>query len=303
MGTKGLLFFVSFLLLISLLVSYWFIPFQNTYFVPANANTNFNTDYSNQSQMQFYPNLRFLSSNISYSIEECPLNKKGEMEMAFEIIANKTILKFYPVYYEPEIIVTCQSTNKFEGDLFIAGEGGPVNITSSGEYNIIHQGAILLIRDSNCGTPNVAIHELLHVLGFEHSPNRYNIMYNVSKCGQEIGEDMLGKIKEIYSIPSYPDIAFTNVSVFMNGRYLNSNFTVRNIGLNYSQESKIKIYADEKLVEEVNIEKLEVGTGMKINLQNIFVNKLSVKEITFSIDYPLEELEKNNNEVILKIKS
>jgi len=303
MEAKRFLFFACLLLLISLLGVYWFIPFQDTYFFSSDANTNFSTNNSSQGQMQFYSNLRFLSSNISYRIESCPLDKRGEMEQAFSIIANRTILNFYSVDSNEQILVNCQSTNKFEGELFIAGEGGPVNITSSGGYSIIYQGAILLIRDSNCETPNIAIHELLHVLGFEHSSNKYNVMYPVSRCGQEIGQDILDEINRLYAIPAYPDLAFENVSVFMHGRYLSSNFTVKNVGLKDSDKMKIEIYANNKTIESMDIDGLKVGMGMKITLQNIFVNQLNVKEVKFSIDYPLKELEKNNNEIILKVKS
>jgi hypothetical protein len=286
-----------------LFAAYWFIPFQNTYFIPSNANTNFSLNNSSTEEMQFYSNLRFLSPNISYNLGECTLSKKGEMETAFEIIKNKTILNFYPVESNQEISITCQSTNKFEGDLFIAGEGGPMNITSSGNYNIIHNGAILLIRDSGCETPNVAIHELLHVLGFRHSSNQYNIMYNFSNCGQKIGEDTINKINEIYSIPPYPDLVFENVSVVMHGRYLNSNFTIKNIGLGSSEEMELNFYADNQKVESMDIAELEPGTGMKITLQNSFINQIDVKEIRMEIDYPLSELEKNNNKIILKVKN
>jgi len=303
MGNKTILFFASLLLIISLLGTYWFIPFDNTYFISGNQNTNFSDSNSSAEQMQFYPNLRFLSPNISYRIEECPLNKKAEMEQAFEIISNKTILSFYPVTSGENILTTCQSRNKFEGDLFIAGEGGPINITSAGKYNVIYHGAILLIRESKCETPNIAIHELLHVLGFEHSSNQGNVMYNISKCGQQIGEDVLMEINRLYSIPAYPDIIVDEVSASMHGRYLNSNFSVKNLGLNDSEKLNLTIYVDGKKVEEVGIDALKIGTGMKISLQNIFVNKFEVKEIRFFADYPLEELEKNNNEIILKVKS
>jgi hypothetical protein len=301
MDIKNFLLFVSILFLISLFGAYWFIPFQDTYFSMNGGNSNFSADNSSEKNMQFYPNMRFLSENISYKIENCPLGEKAEMEQAFEIVGNRTILSFYPVNSNHEILVTCQSENKFKGELFIAGEGGPVNITSSGNYNVIYTGEILLIRDSECETPNVAIHELLHVLGFGHSPNPSNIMYNISKCRQEIGQDLLDEINRLYSVPAYPDISFDNVSIFMHGRYLNTNFTVKNIGLNQSEKIKVEIYADNELIKSMDIEELNAGTGMRITLENFFVNQKRIDEIKFFADYPLGELEKNNNEIILKV--
>jgi Tfp pilus assembly protein PilN len=116
-------------------------------------------------------------------------------------------------------------------------------------------------------------------------------------------EDMLNKINELYSIPSYPDLAIENVSVLMHGRYFNSNFTIRNIGLKESEGLKVKIYADEDLVKEMDVKGLKAGTGMRITLENFFINKISVKEFKFLIDSPVKELEEENNEIILKVKS
>ena len=142
----GLLFFI---IVIVLLGFYWIIPFDETDFGFKEKNYNFSLNESgNVTGMQFYPKMRFPTSNISYRVEDCPLGKKEDMERAFDIISNKTVLSFYPMPDSEEISVTCDSRNKMEGELFIAGEGGPTNITRTSNFNVIKRGQILLIKES-----------------------------------------------------------------------------------------------------------------------------------------------------------
>lgn len=299
MGFKEVLFFLSVIILICLLVVYFFIPL-NTIELSSlrNSNSNFtlNESYEN---MQFYNNMRFPSTNISYRISECSLDKRSNMEEAFLILENLTILDFYPVPEKEEILVNCDDRVKFDGDFFIAGEGGPTNITVAGEYNIITSGRILLLRESQCSKPNIAIHELLHVLGFDHSQNPDNIMYEISKCNQEIGEDTINFINTIYSIPSRPDLVIDDVSGFMSGKYLNTNLTIRNQGIVDSLGGKVVIYADDKEIKQIPFDSLEVGYGTRLSLSNIWINKISINEIKFFIETDFEEINKLNNEAIL----
>ena len=213
------------------------------------------------------------------------------------------VLNFYSVSNNEEILITCESKTRFEGEFFIAGEGGPTNITQAGDFNVIHNGGIILLRDSRCERPNIAIHELLHALGFDHSKNPENIMYEVSRCGQEIGQDSINVINELYSVPSLPDLTFENASASMKGRYLDISMVVRNNGLKNSENAKIIVYADEDSVKELEIEALPIGSGKLITLTNIFVLQTSVSEIKLSIDYNPEELKKENNIISLKVKS
>ena len=79
--------------------------------------------------------MRFLEKEISYKIEGCPIKKKESAIEAFNLLENETILKFYQTNEKEEISVICEDTQKFEGSTFIAGEGGPVNITQAGKFN------------------------------------------------------------------------------------------------------------------------------------------------------------------------
>ena len=102
----GLFFFVVF----TLLLLYWFIPFgQINFTAPSSGNHNFFLNSSVNDSMQFYPNMRYPDSRISYRISNCTLQKKAEMESAISIIENKTVLQFYPVSSGEEVTITCDS--------------------------------------------------------------------------------------------------------------------------------------------------------------------------------------------------
>ena len=285
--------------LIFIISIFYFLPRGTIHFVNS-GNSNFSL--TDENQMQFYPNMRFANSNISYRISNCTLKKQNDMQSAFSIIENITLLNFYPTNSNEEIFVTCDEKLKSEGNLFIAGEGGPTSIISAGNFNVILKGRILLIKKSDCPTPNVAIHELFHVLGFEHSLNKNNVMYNITDCSQTIGDDVVSLLNKLYSVQSYPDLAFGNVSAVMNGMFLDINMSVMNEGLQNSKESVILIYSNENLLKEINLEPLDIGKGKLISIQNIFVlEKTDLIELTINSSY--EEISKENNKIKLEIKN
>jgi len=294
--------FLFFLLVVILLSFYWFVPYGKIEFTFQPKNSNFSI-LETSKNMQFYPNMRYPDSSISYKITNCPLQKKNDMEYAFEILESKTILKFYPVDSNEEISVACDYKQEYEGGLFIAGEGGPTNITGSGDFNIILNGEVLLLKESDCPQPNIAIHELLHALGFDHSTNKNNIMYNISICDQTIGEDTIDYINKLYSYPSYPDLTFENVSAIMHGKYLDLNLTVKNNGLLKSGKTTVSVLADNKEIKTIDIDELNPGYGMIITITNLWVPKLEISELNLTINSEFQELDKENNKISLKIKS
>ncbi|GAJ15723.1 unnamed protein product, partial [marine sediment metagenome] len=64
----------------------------------------------------------------------------------------------------------------------------------------------------------------------------------------------------------------------------------------------VTISADGRKIKEIDFKPLNVGHGIAIILKNILVLNINVKEIELEINYPLEELEKNNNIIKLEIK-
>lgn len=304
MSSKIFLSFLFFLLVLSLLFFYWFFPYNEISFSISNpGHSNFTLNSSFGESMQFYENMRYPDSKISYRIEkDCTLGKKDEMKRSLNWIENKTILKFYEVNYNEEIIITCEdSSPKGREGAFIAGEGGVTNVTITENFNVILNGMVLLIRESKCPNPIVGTHELLHALGFGHSENPNNIMYPTVNCKQTIGEDLINSINYLYSFPSLPDLSFEDASAILRGRYLDVNMTIRNNGLIDSDVSKVLISADGKTIKEFVLDPIKIGTGRSIILTNLFIlNRVNNLEI--SIIYANEELDKKNNKIILEMK-
>ncbi|NCN51945.1 matrixin family metalloprotease [archaeon] len=299
MSWKGFLGGVLAVFLLVLIFIYWFIPFNEVQF-GIDKNPEFNVgNLSNN--MQFYSNMRFPSTDITYLIEEgCPLQKRSEMVGAFNFIQNLTLLKFYPVKNNEEITISCEEESKStDNGMFISGEGGPTKILSSNNFNVIFSGKILLLRESNCERPNVEIHELLHVLGFDHSENKNNLMYPVSKCSQTIGNDIVDKINELYSFPELPDLQLENISAKISGRYLDINVSVQNSGLKDSQPGTLKIYGDDQLIKEFDLKEIKMGYSLSVSLTNIWVSKREIKELKVIVSTPDSELALDNNQAVL----
>lgn len=293
------------MIIAGLLAYYWLLPFNSLEFIPNGGNFNFSLNSSVPMDMLFYPNLRYASPDISYNIDMslCTLQKQDDMVKAFGIIQNLTTLKFSQTDFNPDIQVTCDSKVVVDANYFVAGEGGPSKITKSGDLNVIDNGEILLLRDSNCPNPNIAIHELLHALGFNHSINSNNIMYPVTNCRQTIGDDIPALINTLYSVPSYSDLSFENVSAAIHGRYLDTNFTIVNHGLIKSGTSEVIISGDGNEINREAIQPLDVGTGIIFTSQNILLKDPNISELEYNLQSDFNEISKANNQLALKIKN
>lgn len=291
------------ILVVLLLGVYWFIPSQELEFFFVEKNSNFSIGNTTE-VTQFYENMRFPTTDITYRIDDCTLQKEVEMERAFEAVENITVLNFNLKASNPQVEISCDSNTKLDDEgLYVAGEGGPTGIIRAGEFNVIKGGKILLLRETKCDRPLVPMHELFHVLGFNHSQNENNIMYPVVKCSQTVGEDMVNFINEIYSIESHPDLVFEEASATRSNTYIDLNMSIKNNGLDQAGDSKILIYADDSQIETFDTGELEIGEGKRILLTNIFTLKRSINQIRLEIEYSGSELSKENNIALLEIKN
>ena len=131
-----------------MLLVYYFVPIGSVQFAQTSSNSNFSVDLAN-SKMQFYDNMRYETKEISYKIsDDCPLQKRANMIEAINILDERTILNFYSVDFGEEISIDCEDVVQVNNGFFVAGEGGPTNITISGNFNVIYNGKVLLLRES-----------------------------------------------------------------------------------------------------------------------------------------------------------
>ena len=305
MGTVKIIFGTLFLIVVAGLLSfYWLFPFSPSQFTARGPiDSNFSLSNATEVQMQFYPNMRYPSPNISYTLDTsaCSLQRQQDIKTAMSLLENETVLRFYSADSNPEINISCSNNIVVNKNYFVAGEGGPVNITETQDFNVITKGEVLLLRGNTCPFPNVALHELLHSLGFAHSQNPNNVMYPVTGCDQTLGQDIPDLINKLYSVPSLPDLSFENASAIMQGRYLDATVNIINNGLQPSGASTLVISADNATLREEPLKPIGIGEGMTLVFQNIWVPNLNVNEVEFSLKTNFSEIQSGNNEIRLEL--
>lgn len=258
----------------------------------------------------FSEKLRFNHNLISYQISgDCDAARRGDMIEAFNIFSdNVKVISFYENVNDADILVGCSDEfidlsprdDSGEGgdNLFAAGEGGPSRILNTSGFKVIEEGKIWLYNEKDCDYPIVALHELCHVFGFDHSEDPMNIMYNISNCDQRMSDDMVKLIEELYSIEPLADARIDNFSVEYNGRYLSFNISVLNEGLIDINNINLTVLEDGNIVDEIEMGKIEVGYGRILRVGNVRVSRV-VEKFEFVLDFPDEvrELDEGNNAV------
>ncbi|MBT3397545.1 hypothetical protein HOA55_03870 [archaeon] len=255
-----------------------------------------------------YRNLRFDHNRISYSLEEtCPAVNKEKMIEGFAELSNKiNVISFYETEGEPDIQVSCSEEDiEIESNLFVAGEGGPTKIINASAFGIIKQGKILLYEEPRCDYPVVEIHELLHVLGFDHSTNPNNILFNVSRCDQRVTSDIVRLLDELYSIEALPDLSIEDLVASTKGRYLDFNVTVENIGLMDSSESSLTVSSGGKEIHKFDLGAIKAGAKGTLKAQNVKLFSSDSSSIEFTIDREntIRELKEGNNLIRMIVSS
>jgi archaellum component FlaF (FlaF/FlaG flagellin family) len=267
--------------------------------VPELKNQTFNN------VIQFFPNMKFNHNSISYKIDsDCSGVKRSRMIMAFNDLESKIgLISFKEVVNEGDIEVSCSEEQKesIEKNYFIAGEGGAKEVIQTGRYNIIANGTVLLYKENGrkeCDWSNVELHELVHVFGFGHSTNPDSLMYPyLEDCNQELDESIINELRRLYSEENLVDLYFDDVNVVKKGKYLDFNLTIKNSGSINSESSEFSVLEEGKVVEDFDLEKINYGAGIIIEIKNLRLRSRNPDEIRFIIDRKdlIKEIDEENN--------
>jgi len=256
---------------------------------------------------QFYPDMKFNHNRISYKIDvNCDKDKRDNMINGIKELSNQVdILSFYEVSDDPDIEISCSREEKqtVQEDHFIAGEGGAREIIQTGRYNIISDGIIFLYDTQNVGSldceyPNIELHELMHVFGFDHSEDENSLMYPyLELCDQKLDDSIVKELKKLYSEENLADLYFEDVKAIKKGRYLDFNLTVKNSGSIDVYNANFSVIDDGELVESREIGDVRYGAGIIIEIQNFKLIHRNPKEIKYVIDKKdlIKEIDEENN--------
>ena len=263
--------------------------------------TELKNETSFSSGSQFYPNMRFPSNQISYNIYfDCSDEKKNKTISAFNYLGEETGLSFYSKEDDADISVSCsENEEKINESYFIAGEGGPVEIIISKLFNVINKGKVLLLyKKSVCGDYSVELHEILHVLGFKHSENKYSIMYPTLNCNQVLTNDIINEIKRLYIFEELPDLYFTNLSLIKHGKYIDFNVSVKNQGLAIAENIKLEISFGTVKIDSLSLGSINYGEGRVLEVSNLELPSRDVDNLSFKLIIS-KDLDFSNNQEVL----
>lgn len=241
------------------------------------TNLEYNTYVANATShlpsqsYQFYPNMRYIDKTITYEIApECSSKKREAIAAAFGILEAQSVLRFSPAP-KGEIVFSCTNLppEPESSGHFVAGEGGPTQIINTTKYAAILGGKVSLYRSEKCERPIVALHEILHALGFDHTSEKKSVMFPITDCEQELDAFIINQIDSLYAADAAPDLAIERVNARATGRYLNFEISIANYGLLNARNATLTLTSDGELVKSFPLEELGFGQRKTLTVTNV----------------------------------
>lgn len=308
----GTLFVLVFLILVSI-YSYYYVQ-QSKLVIPVinEVNSNFTSTVTTIKPTETYttpllfPNIRWAKMPLSVYViaENCTSNEIQDVADAEKIWEEKTngLISFTDASSpSADVIVDCLSNSSSirEGRHIIrkVGEGGPSSVYDTGLFNLTTRGKIYLFASNyGCNKPIIALHEMGHVLGLDHSDNPDSVMYAYEECNQDITPEIVSTLQSLYSLPPKPDLYFSDASASQKNYYLFINMTIKNEGLITSQPTSVSIFINGNEVKSVSVDPIKPAEGYVYTLSNVFVSS-QVLDLKLVIDpqNTTDELFKTND--------
>jgi hypothetical protein len=254
---------------------------------------------------QFEDSMRFNHNELSYFVVDCEAEKILRLKKAFSIIENETgIIKFYETknFEKADIHVACSETAfETEENVFIAGEGGPIKFLNLSLYPLILKGKIILYEKSECDYPITELHEVFHVLGFDHINQSDKIMYPYVDCKQRIDPEAIDILVGLYSIEPAAELYFENASAVKTGIYLNFSVQINNEGLIDAKKVSLEVYGNERKIDSFELKDIGIGVSQSFWVSNLKLDSISTRKIMIKIISGSREYNEKNNVIELEV--
>jgi hypothetical protein len=267
------------------------------------ANT---TSHLPSQSYQFYPNMRYINKAITYEIaSECSNKKREAIISVFNLLEKQTVLRFSSAQKgEIEFFCTNLPPEPESSRHFVAGEGGPTQIINTTNYAAILKGKVSLYRSEKCERPIVALHEILHALGFDHTSDSKSIMFPIINCEQELDDFIIDQINTLYTTDAAPDLAIERVNAQATGLYLNFEISVANYGLLNAKNATLTLTAGSEFVRSFPLEELGFGQRKTLTVTNVRIPR-NAETLRFrvSVGGNENELSNSNNEAEVRVQA
>ena len=308
--------FFIFIILLIVLIYLLYVLYQNIPGEPEKLEIQLQEQKPEQKTIteakQFYTNMKFNHNLITYNIDiNCDENKISRMTKAFDELHTKVEeISFKEIREKADITISCTQSKEetITEDYFIAGEGGAKEIIDTGKYHVIVEGIIYLYdndrKSLNCDYPNIEVHELLHVLGFDHVDDKNSIMYLLlESCYQQLDNSIINELNKLYEMENLPELYFDDLEVLKKGRYLDFNATIKNSGVVDVENMSLSIFDDDTILDTYYIDAITLGGGITITTQNFKLKDRNPEIIRFVIDEEnkIKEIDEKNNIIEIKL--